>query len=295
MKFTIEPSEFISQNTVCDGDFYLPEGVENPPVVVMAHGFAAERTFRLTAFAEVFAQRGLAAYCFDYRGFGKSKGKIRNYVSPKRHLQDWRAALAHVRKSGLVNPHKIALWGSSFSGGHVIKIAAEDRAVRGIVSQVPFTDSLTVPEAGDLNFMGRVLKHALRDYWNMIRLKEPHYIPAVAKPGSVGGLVQPGAIDDYKALVPEDSTWENKVPARSLVETMFYRPGFAAAKLACPALFILAEDDNITLASAAKRAAKSALYGKIMNIPGGHFDVYTGELFEKVSSEEADFLEECLA
>jgi dienelactone hydrolase len=110
----------------CSGDLYLPGSTDRPPVVVMAHGFAGERTIRLPTYAERFVQRGLAAYLFDYRSFGDSDGEPRDYVHPHRHVEDWRAAIAHVRSLSQVDGSRLALWGTSFSGGHVIVIAAED-------------------------------------------------------------------------------------------------------------------------------------------------------------------------
>jgi len=32
---------------------------------------------------------GMAVFVFDYRGFNDSEGEPRNYINPKRHLQDW--------------------------------------------------------------------------------------------------------------------------------------------------------------------------------------------------------------
>ncbi len=295
MKFTVEQSDFRSENVTCDGEFYLPKGVENPPVVVMAHGFCAEKAFKLYDFAEVFVERGLAVFLFDYRGFGKSQGKVRHHVSPKKHLQDWKAALAHVRKSGLVNPHKVAIWGTSFSGGHVLKVAAEDHAVRAVVSQVPFVDGLESLKILGPEFLAKSLKAVSRDAWAAMTMGDPIYIPAVGAPGTIAALNQPGNEEEYQALIPEDSEWENKVTARTLLEVPRYRPGFAAAEMACPALFVLAENDNLTPAAAAKRFAKSALYGEILSLPCGHFDPYIGDTFAKVSAAEADFLERVLA
>ena len=74
------------------------QGVEErPPIVVLAHGIAGQKDMGLHPFAEVFAQRGLAVLVFDYRNFGGSEGEPRNWVSPKRHLEDWDAALDYVR------------------------------------------------------------------------------------------------------------------------------------------------------------------------------------------------------
>jgi fermentation-respiration switch protein FrsA (DUF1100 family) len=83
----------------------------------MAHGFGAERTWRLPAFAERFAEHGLATLFFDYRSFGDSDGEPRNLVSPRRHVADWAAAVDHARSLSGVDGDRLALWGTSFWGG----------------------------------------------------------------------------------------------------------------------------------------------------------------------------------
>lgn len=77
---------------------------QRPPIVVAAHGIAGQKDMGLEPFAETFASKGLAVLLFDYRNFGGSEGEPRNWVSPKRHLQDWDAALDYVRV-----PHSCAL------------------------------------------------------------------------------------------------------------------------------------------------------------------------------------------
>ena len=59
-EFTRVNSDFISKGTRCAGWLYRPAGAAETPVVIMGHGFAAERTFRLPAFAEAFAKKGLS-------------------------------------------------------------------------------------------------------------------------------------------------------------------------------------------------------------------------------------------
>lgn len=62
-----------------------------------------------------------------------------------RHVEDYRAALDYVRGShlsDLIDPSRVALWGTSFAGGHVVNVAATDLvpdhvgSVRAVVSQV---------------------------------------------------------------------------------------------------------------------------------------------------------------
>ena len=57
---------------------YHPEGATG--AVVLGHGLSAVRDQRLPAYAERFAEAGLAALLFDYRHFGASGGEPRQLV-----------------------------------------------------------------------------------------------------------------------------------------------------------------------------------------------------------------------
>jgi fermentation-respiration switch protein FrsA (DUF1100 family) len=65
----IEPVEFFVGGDVLRGDLYRPEGETRPPVVVMGHGFGAERRFRLPAFAERLCAAGMAAVALLLAGY----------------------------------------------------------------------------------------------------------------------------------------------------------------------------------------------------------------------------------
>ena len=49
MKTTCHEQSFESQGVSCAGRLYRPADVERPPIVVMAHGFGGELTWRLAA------------------------------------------------------------------------------------------------------------------------------------------------------------------------------------------------------------------------------------------------------
>jgi fermentation-respiration switch protein FrsA (DUF1100 family) len=57
---------------------------KKPPIVLMAGGLGAQIDFGLEAYAEAFAESGLAVLLFDYRNFGSSEGTPRNWVRPCR-------------------------------------------------------------------------------------------------------------------------------------------------------------------------------------------------------------------
>jgi uncharacterized protein len=283
-------SEFWSGGLRCAGTLYLPEGEVRPPVVLMAHGFGAERSFRLPAFAGRFVERGLAAYVFDYRNFGDSPGEPRNLVNPRRHVADWGAAIAHVRGLKEVNAGRMGLWGSSYSGGHVLVAASKYKPVSAVVSQVPFVDGLATALGFTPAFVARATWHATRDLFAAATGRPPHMVPIVGDPDEFAMMNTPDSRPGYMALVPEGSTWKNECPARAALTLLLYRPTAYAAKVDCPALVVLAEKDTLISPSSVRRAAAKLGNVEVEPFPVGHFDVYVGDWFEKVSELECGFL-----
>jgi uncharacterized protein len=113
MTDVVQEVEFESRGTTLRAGHFLPahdklKNARGIPCVVMAHGLGGTRACRLEAYAQRFAAAGLHVLCFDYRGFGKSEGKPRQWVSVPRQLQDWAAAIAHARTLPGVDAQRIA-------------------------------------------------------------------------------------------------------------------------------------------------------------------------------------------
>lgn len=286
--------DFMSRGLRCAGWLFMPECEQKPPVVVMAHGFAGQRDFGLPAFAERFAEQGMASFVFDYRNFGASEGEPRNLVSPRRHLADWLAAVDHARALREVDGSRVALWGSSFSGGHVLVTAARVHGLRAVVSQVPFVDGATVGLSFTPQFIAEACAHAARDLARAGLGMSPHHVPVVGDPDEFAAMNTPDSRPGYLALVPEGSDWRNECPARVLLTMLAYRPASHAAKITCPTLVVCAERDALIKASEVEKTARRIPDAELVKLPVGHFDVYSGDWFEKVSALEADFLREHL-
>ncbi|GAA5055076.1 alpha/beta hydrolase [Nocardia callitridis] len=132
---------FTSGGDECAAWLYTVQGENGPrPVVIMGHGLGAVREMRLDAFAERFAALGWSVLVFDYRHLGASGGQPRQLLDIGKQLEDWRAALTFARTLPEVDVERIALWGSSFGGGHVLRAGADDQRVAAVVAQCPFTD-----------------------------------------------------------------------------------------------------------------------------------------------------------
>lgn len=288
--FSIIPSDFANHGTRCSSELYLPKDIKNPPIVIMAHGFAAEKTFRLPAYAEKFASNGLAVLLFDYRCFGDSDGEPRNYVDPGRHIQDWEAAISHARSLANINTEKIALWGSSFSGGHVIVTASKDKKISAIVAQVPFVDSISTTRMLGVKYLMQAMPHALKDVVRMATFQSPHYVKVIGTPDEFAIMNTPESYPGFSSLIPKDSTWKNQCPARILLTFAAYRPIAVAHKVTCPALIMLAEKDSLIDAAAVEKTAQKIPDCELVKYPFGHFGIYTGSAFGNAIEKQTAFL-----
>jgi uncharacterized protein len=301
LNFTRVDQTFTSQGLKCGAWLYLPIGASKPPVVVMAHGFGGQRWMRLPAYAENFARRGMAVFVFDYRGFNDSEGEPRNYINPRRHLEDWKAAVAFVRTLGTVDTRRIALWGTSFSGGHVISTAAHDQEIRAIVAQVPFTDGMTtqLSYASRPAFAIRAIYHGLADVFDSVFTRQRHNVQIAGKPGEAFGMMStPDAMPGLLKLlgIPEEE-WSphNFCPAEIVFTLGLYRPIARAKMVTCPALVIGAEYDSLFPPDGPEKMAGVMQKAIYISMPMGHFDVYVGEAFESLVEQMGDFLQASLS
>jgi len=272
--------------------FWHPGGdATRAPCVVLGHGFSATRSEGLPDFAQRFADAGIAALAFDYRNFGDSTGEPRQLLDIKRQLEDWAAALAYVRSRPDVDPNRVAVWGSSFGGGHAITMAARDQRLAAAISQAPFIDGLaqlriTPPRTGL-----RLMLAALRDQIGAWRGRAPVMIPPTGPPGSLAVMTSPDAVPGFGAIVPEGSRWRGEVAARIMLHVGSYRPIRSAPKVSCPLLVCVADEDQVTPPEPAVKAALAAPRGELRRYPIGHFEIYPGQRgFEQAVSDQTDFL-----
>jgi pimeloyl-ACP methyl ester carboxylesterase len=285
-----EDSTFPSGGLTCAAWLYLPEGSDGPaPCAVMAHGFGGTRADGLPAFAERFAAAGIAVLVFDYRHFGDSEGEPRQLLDIGLQLEDWTAAIACARTRPEVDASRIALWGSSFSGGHVVPTGARDGHVQAVISQGPFADGLKQIASFPLSLNLKMTAHGLRDQLRAVLGRAPHYVPVVGTPGSDAVLQSPDCDAGYRAIVGEGSRWRNECTPRVMLRVPRYRPFLKGPQLPCPWLVCIAERDDLTPPRIARELAQQG-GADVRGYDIGHFDIYRGEGFEQVVADQADFL-----
>lgn len=274
------------------GYFYRPETTGVPaPCVVMAHGFSATRDDGLPDYAEAFCDAGFAVVLFDYRHFGASGGQPRQLLDIGRQQDDYRAAVDWARHAEGIDPDRIALWGSSFSGGHVVAVAAGDPRIAAVVAQAPYTDSLPVIRRMPLRNLLRAGVAAVRDTAGAVFGRPPVMIPAAGAPGTFAAMTEPDVVPGFAAIVGPRSLWRNEVAARLMMRLPFFRPVRSANRLRMPVLFCVCDSDTTTPPSSTITAARRAPRAELRHYPYGHFAIYRDP---QVKADQVEFLRRVL-
>lgn len=264
----------------------------------MAHGFGGTRDSGLLPFAEAFAEAGLDVVLFDYRGFGDSTGEPRQFAWPPRHREDYTAAIEYARGLDGVDPERIVLWGTSWSGGHVVYAAVADQAVAAVISQSPDLDGVaTLRAIGRYAGLGHQLKITwvgIQDAVRMARDQQPLMIGVVGPPGAMAGMTTEDSEPGMREIA--GPTWRNEVTGRAVFAEWTNRAITQMDKLRCPILVQIADRDAIAPPAAARAAAWRAK-GRVemRDYPCAHFDVYVGEWRERVIADQLHFLRRHLA
>jgi uncharacterized protein len=281
---------FISKGTKCAGTLYSPESANLFPVIILCHGLATERTFGLQGYIDHFVNLGFAVFSFDYRCFGDSEGSPRNYISAARHGEDISAAINHVKTLNGVDAKKISLWGSSYGGGHVLVAAANHPEIKSVIAQVPFVSGVATVMSFSMAYQLTGFYHGMLDVVKSFLGMKPHYVHVIAKPNQFALMNTPESFDGYSALMPSGSKWENKAPAKICLTLLMYLPTLSVHKINCPTLYVYAKNDSLIPYKAVEKAIAKTQHSESMLLDCGHFDMYSGPLFEDVIKKQEAFL-----
>lgn len=154
----------MSEGVRLTAELYSPKSAAGKqlPTIIMSHGWGGTAAL-LRDVALDFAHAGYLVIAFDYRGWGASDSRviltapepakkdgnkftaevmeIREVVDPFEQTQDIFNVIHWSMGEPQVDKNRLGLWGSSYSGGHVVYAAAHDPRVKCIVSQVGAEDS----------------------------------------------------------------------------------------------------------------------------------------------------------
>lgn len=287
--------EFKTEDGVTLRGWHFPaQGVDGPaPTVVMAHGFSATKEIFLDDFAAVFAKAGIGAIVYDHRNIGASDGEPRGHIDPWAQINGYRDAITWAQSLPDVDENRIGVWGSSYSGGHVLVVAAIDRRVKCVVSQVPLTYGLETAQRLIRGDMWAGLR-GMFDADRAARLngEAPATMKVAAPEGEPCALPTADTYEFFTEFTKtRETNWKNEVTLHSIELFTEYEPADYIARIApTPLLLVVAAGDHLTPFDMTARAYEQALEPKkLLVLPGGHFDAYTGDAFATSSVVQRDW------
>ena len=285
--------EFDAEGTTLRGWLYVPDGATGPcPTVVMSHGYSAVKELFLDAFAEVFCDAGLCALVYDNRNLGASDGEPRQEIDPWAQVNDYRHAITFARTLDEVDGDRIGIWGSSYSGAHVLVVGAMDRRVKCVVAQVPLIsghDNARRLIRSDLIQPTQEMFEADREA--RYRGEPPAMLPVVAPEGEPCALPTADSYEWFTTSGQQRApSWRNECTLRSVEMFLEYEPGAYLPYISpTPLLLVVAAGDHLTVSDLAIGAYERAREPKRLELlSGGHFDAYIAD-FERSSGAARDW------
>jgi acetyl esterase/lipase len=292
---------FHSDGVRCAAVLYRPTGASAKlPCVVLAHGFSGTMDWIVPDFARHFASGGLAALIFDYRYLGASEGLPRQLISTPLQRVDLRNAVAFARRCDGVDADRIALWGTSLGGSHVLDLAAKDSSITAVVANVPAIDLIrgAIGRAGHpgVRLSGtqiavataRLLGSAALDAAAGALRRPPHYVRVYGPPGRAI-FSDPSLRGVFHTLEQNSPTWRNRVTPRFLFTAPRYKKG-VLDRIKAPLLVTLARDDEVVSSDYTKRKVGEVPRHEIREYPVSHFEMYHGDVQKQVAADHLAFM-----
>ncbi|CAM0783519.1 alpha/beta hydrolase [Acinetobacter baumannii] len=288
--YTVEPLYVPCDQEMIAADFYIPKTNNKSAVIIMAHGFAGLRQFKLIQYAQRFAQAGYAVILFDYRYWGGSTGKPREMISINSQLEDWKTMIQYASTCKFIDNRRIVLWGTSLSGGYALSLASELKNIQAIMVQIPYVDGAETAKLYPLQRYPQALKLSSQDYMGSKMGLNPKRLPVVDQ-YKLCFMPTADSYYGYLSIVNPDYYWSGEVPARVFFNLMRYRPIQLVRQINIPVLFIAAQHDSlIPIESIREAATNIAPFVSYHEWDMKHFDIYHGSWFEKAVTTQLEFL-----
>jgi fermentation-respiration switch protein FrsA (DUF1100 family) len=276
-----EDVEFQSEGYTMRGWLYHPEGPGPHPAIACGHGFTGVKEgFIHHDYPGVFAQAGFIVLAFDYPCSGASDGPLRGELDPIAQQKEYRDAITFLADRADVDAGRIGVWGTSYGGGHVLTVAAYDRRIKCVVSQVPTISG----------YQNALRRNSPDGFVEKLRLWEADRLNRLG--GGEPGMVKALADDNmFTKMPPECSVnLDTHVTLRTMEMYAEYEPAAFIERIApTPLLMIIADADTMTFTDEELAAYARAREPKqLLIVKGDHRIVYFDE-YERTATAARDW------
>ncbi|NHB64106.1 alpha/beta hydrolase [Acinetobacter sp. GFQ9D192M] len=259
------------------------------PFVIMAHGLGGDKSCALDRYIKSYLEQGYSVCCFDHRGFGKSSGKYKNLVDKNSQLKDWKAVIQYLKNEFNLTEQDFVLWGYSFSGGHVLTLASEQK-YHAVIANFPHVDGLASLLGYPKRYLLPATYLAITDlFYSLFGKSKLMKIVAKSRFAVLSGS---DCYRGYYSLVEENQNWDNQVPARIVLTIPFYRPISVSHKIQTPTLMIGAKQDSLIPISSTRKTAQQSKSICYLEEDCGHFDLFHAPYIDRIQSQHISFLQQ---
>ena len=286
-----EKVNFYSEGVKLAGVLYLPNSDQGKPFpgIVQGPGFLGLKDAKhYILMFEKLCAAGYACLCFDYRGWGDSEGKQRQWVMPMWQVEDIRNAISYMQTRADIDPNRIATYGSGGTGGgNAVYVAAVDQRVKCAVCYLGISN-------------GRDWLHCMRREYEWVdylkRIDEDRKKRALTGAGEIVS-----AREEIMVATPERKTTTikkevaDKIPDRMPLQCaeaiIEYSPEDVVHKIAPRGvLFVAVENDAVTPESQSITLYEKAGEPKKLVIfrQTTHYGIYN-DYFNEVAANVVDW------
>ncbi len=236
---------FKSAGETLVGNLYLPANYKSGqklPTVIVTGAWMTIKEQMPGLYAQKLADRGFAAFAFDFRSWGESSGKLRSFESPTLKIADIKNAVSFLQTVDAVDPNRIAGLGICASAGYMAVAAAEDAQIKALITVAPWIHD---PQIVDTVYGGRSAVEKLIATGRAAEAKfkqtgQADYVLATSKTDKTAVMF--GDIDYYqnpnRGAIPQ---WSNQFAIASWAEWLTFNPMLVAKQIKVPTLFIHSE------------------------------------------------------
>ena len=284
--------DFPSCGVTLHGQLLVPNTEGPHAAIAMAPGMSGVKEGSIMKFAEFFASGGFAVLAYDNINFGSSDGEPRQEVDPVLQRRGYRDAITFLSLRPEIDGERVGIFGTSYSGGHVLEVAAHDRRVKCVVSQIPAISGFEAfRRSARPNARAAVLRTQNKDRENRFLGLDPAIVKAVSDdPAEFCAMPGKASFDYFMEQARVAPNWRNELTLRSMdlyrgIDNATFVPWISPT----PLLMIVALGDEVTPPDLSLDAySKAKEPKKLVLLPGNHFATYSEE-FTLTSNEARDW------
>ncbi len=236
---------FQSKGETLVGNLYLPASYkpgDKLPTVIVTGAWMTIKEQMPGLYAQKLADRGFAAFAFDFRSWGESGGKLRSFESPTVKIADIKNAVSFLQTVDAVDSNRIAGLGICASAGYMVVATAEDSRIKSLVTVAPWIHDPKIVEAvyGGKSTVQKLIATGKAAQTKFKQTGKSDSVLATSKTDKTAVMF--GDVDYYqnskRGAIPK---WSNQFALASWSEWLTFNPMPIATRIKVPTLFIHSE------------------------------------------------------